>query len=442
MSALAQVLCQRGHRVSGSDRTYDRGLNRRLFAKLQAQGITLFPQGGTQMPPDLDCMVVSTAIEASNPELRYAREHALPVVHRAEVLAGMFNSSRGIGVAGTSGKSTVTGMIASILDHAGMPATVVNGGIINGYASRVLVGNARNADSDLMVTEVDESDGSIRHFVAHIGVITNISRDHKELGELQALFREFAGSVAGRLVVNGDCPELRAYRSGNVLTYGLGEHNAIRASRMAPAAWGSTFACRESAIALQVPGRHNVYNALAAIGVAEALGIPLAACRRGLASFRGIRRRLERSGCGNGITVVDDFAHNPDKIAASLEALKRTGQRRIIIFQPHGYGPTRFMLTDLARAFSSGLSRRDVLICLAVYDAGGTADRSIASSDLLRAVTGPELLDMPERSAVASFLAGAARPGDVIAVMGARDDTLRGFAQAICRRLCRGPRPA
>jgi UDP-N-acetylmuramate--alanine ligase len=186
---------------------------------------------------------------------------------------------------------------------------------------------------------------------------------------------------------------------------------------------------------LRVPGRHNLLNALAAIAVGGALGIPLPAISKGLGAFKGVKRRLDIVGRRNSVIVVDDFGHNPDKIAASINALRPIGKRLLIVFQPHGYGPTRFLLGELARAFSAHLRPADMLIALKIYDAGGTADRSISSEDLLALVRGPQCRYSAERPEAISFLKEQARPGDVIAVMGARDDSLSAFARQILKKI-------
>lgn len=430
MSSLAQILRSRGNWVGGSDRAYDRNQNRAFFRKLKQQGIELFPQNRNSLAPKPDVLVVSTAIEESNRELTRARAELTPVLHRADLLAQLFNQSLGIGIAGTSGKSTVTGMVAAVLDAAGRDPTVVNGGIIKQYVSRTQVGNAKNGSSEVMVVEADESDGSIVRFHSRIAAITNISKDHKEIDELRGLFQTFAENTSGCLILNDDCPNSRGLSSSCAVTFGMHQAADIRQDRT-----GTRFQACGEAFRIRVPGLHNVSNALAAIAVGKALDIPAAVIRAGLASFRGIRRRLDRVGTRKGITVIDDFAHNPDKISASIEALRSIGARLLVVFQPHGYGPTRFLLPELGRAFSSSLRPADLLVLLDIFDAGGTADRTITSQALLDVVCGAQKRYAHSRTEAIDVLCRTARPGDVIAVMGARDDTLSQFASRILREL-------
>jgi UDP-N-acetylmuramate--alanine ligase len=287
-----------------------------------------------------------------------------------------------------------------------------------------------------MVCEADESDGSIVRYRPAIAVITNITRDHKDLPELRSLFQTFAGQTTDTLITCADCPEASAVSCRlRRITYGLSPGCDITPEHIDMRPEGSVFFVDGVRFRLRVPGRHNLQNALAALAVGRALELPLPALAKGLAAFRGVRRRLDSVGKTGGILVVDDFGHNPDKIAASIAALRPMGSRLIIVFQPHGYGPTRFLLPELAQTFSSQLRPRDILVCLKIYDAGGTADRSISSRDLLERVSGPRCEYVPERQEALAFLKEHARPGDVIAVMGARDDSLTTFARSILRGL-------
>lgn len=435
MSPLAQVMRKQGFRVAGSDRRHDRGQSTALFQTLQRQGIDLFPQQGASMPTDCDVLITSTAIEGTSSEVAKARKNGIPVLHRADLLAELFNPVHGIGIAGTSGKSTVTGMVAAILDAAGENPTVINGGFIKNYASPDAPGNARCGAPDLFVAEIDESDGSIAKFTPSCGVVTNISKDHKEIDELMELFSAFAAHTSGSLALNGDCPHCRKLPASSPVSFGLGGHNHVRADAVRAEGFGSSFAVDGIRYAIGLPGIHNVYNALAALAVADIRGIDTAARRKGLSAFQGVKRRLDRVGTRAGVTVIDDFAHNPDKINASVGTLKAIGVRLCIIFQPHGFGPTRFMLNELAEAFSCALASTDMLIMLDIYDAGGTAVRTIKATDLLDAVAGPEKKYAASRDEAMREATRCVRPGDIIAVMGARDDTLSEFAARILSSL-------
>jgi UDP-N-acetylmuramate--alanine ligase len=437
MSSLAQLMNLKGNKVAGSDRSFDQKKNRLFFNKLQKQGILLFPQEESSISEDIDFLVVSSAIEDDNRETRKAKSLMIPIVRRAELLANMFNRSYGVGIAGTSGKSTVTGMVASILDAAGKDPTVINGGIIKQYVSNDCIGNAKAGSSEFMISEVDESDGSILQFSPEIGVITNISKDHKEIAELKELFQAFASKTSKYLIVNGDCPQSKSIIKNGAVTFGINSSNIFSAENIEYYKNGTRFRTKGASYSINVPGLHNIYNALASIAVGSVLNIPEEMIKKGLASFKGIKRRLDFVGHKNGITVIDDFAHNPDKIKASISTLKGMGKRVIVIFQPHGFGPTRFLLNELSETFSASLDASDFLVCLNIYDAGGTADRSITALSLLNGISGPSLLHANDRKNALSIVSKIIKEGDVIAVMGARDDTLSDFAKKILRMIGR-----
>jgi UDP-N-acetylmuramate--alanine ligase len=437
MSSLAQVVKSRGNQVTGSDRSHDRALNDDLFRLLRDQGIELFPQDGSGLTADTDVVVVSTAIEKDNPDIKKAQMLGIPVFHRAKLLAEIFNPSFGIAVGGTSGKSTVTGMISVILEKAGLDPTVINGGVINSFQGEQWLGNARLGTSNMMVIETDESDGSIVNFSPQVGVITNISRDHKDVGELLSLFDTFVQAIKGCLVINGDCPLAGKIRpqGKRIITYGFAEGDDIKADNMRMSPDFSQFQVQDTSFQLFLPGRHNVSNALAAISVARYLDIDPHHMQEALEGFRGIKRRLELIGKVNGISLFDDFSHNPAKIASAIETLRMAGKRLIVIFQPHGYGPTKFLLEELAEVFNHALLPSDHLFLTKIYDAGGSAERTVSSLDLLRKVTGPAVQHSPDREGLISEVKKIARAGDAVVVMGARDDTLSLFVRRLARSL-------
>lgn len=430
MSAIAQVLRARGAIVRGSDRGFDRGQNVATQDALRAQGIELVPQDGSEVAGS-DVLVVSTAVEESIPDVRAAREAGIPIRRRAEVLAeDIFNGQQGIAIGGTSGKTTVTGMTGHILAHAGRRPTVVNGGIMVNVQKAPLLGNALPGDPNLPVIEADESDGTIAYYQPHIAVITNISEDHKPLPELRPLFRDFIAR-ADHSVTNARCAESQALGPS-------GRQFSIDAvCELRTAAASSSFRLRDVAFQLPVPGRHNVENALAAIAACECLGVSLAESAAALAEFAGIGRRLQVMGQARGITVIDDFAHNPDKIAAALAALKLGQGRLLVTFQPHGFAPTRFLWDGLVQAFSEGLGSDDLLLLPDIYYAGGTTTADVNSADLAADIrqAGANCEHRNTREAIAEALIANSASGDTIVVMGARDPSLALFARELLTSL-------
>jgi len=445
MLPLATIVAARGAAVKGSDRALDQGRTGDKFAFLEARGIKLFPQDGSGITRKSQILVTSAAVEDSIPDVIKARKLGAEEMRRANLLAALFNESpTSIGVAGTSGKSTVTGMIGWILHALGRQPTVMNGAVMKNFVSdQAPFASALVGESGLFVSEVDESDGSIALYDPEIAVLNNVSLEHKSMEELRRLFGAFIGK-AECAVLNLDDEEVAKLVAllpeDRVLTYGLDRGNAyIRAEDIVEAPGGVTFTVIERAdgaraeVALKVPGRHNVSNALAAIGAVRACGISLAQAADALGGFAGLRRRMEVVGQASGVTVIDDFGHNPDKIAASLATLHAFPGRLLVLFQPHGYGPLKTMKNELIDCFARKLGDEDVLIMPDPVYFGGTTDKSVGSADIIAGVAaaGRQAEHVAERFAAGARLVTLACPGDRIVIMGARDDTLSQFAAEV-----------
>ncbi|HHT9121135.1 MAG TPA: UDP-N-acetylmuramate--L-alanine ligase [Candidatus Hypogeohydataceae bacterium YC41] len=440
MSPLAQLLRARGHRVSGSDRNLDRGLNQTLFQQLSSLGVACFPQDGSGVSESTSMVVISSAIEEDNQDIKKAGELGIPIIQRASLLAILFNERHGIAIAGTNGKTTVTGMITCIMDRAGLDPTAVVGGYMKNYVSEARPGNFRVGQSDIMCIEADESDGTLAYYRPTLGVVTSISKDHKPLEALMGLFLIFLQN-SRRLVINIDCPILNKVKLPlkETLTYGLGEKANIRATEIIYKSWGSGFRVGGVDFELKVPGRHNVMNALAAIAACSLESITLEKAAEALREFQGIKRRLDLAGEAHGIKVIDDFGHNPDKIRAALETVKQGCERVFVVYQPHGFGPTKFMKEELIEVFSKTISKEDVLFMPEILYMGGTAKKDISSQMLVKELVkgGVNAYYFRERKHILGPLIAEARPGDTILVMGARDETLTDFCQEILARLRR-----
>ncbi len=437
MSPMAAILRQQGYPVSGSDRARDQRQTPEKFAQLESLGVRLFTQDGSGITPTIDAVVVSSAIEESIPDIQAARRQGIPILKRAEILAGMFEGRKGIAVGGTSGKTTVTGMTGHILAACGFDPVIVNGGVmINVNASY------RTGRGDWIVAETDESDGSIALFTPRIAILNNVTLDHKPIAELRGLFHDFIGRAKAGSVVNYDDPEACSLAGKNPDVLGFGIENPaamLKAYDIVFNSHGSTFTAQDMrtqtmlSCQLNVPGHHNILNALAAVGAATLAGIDMKDAVQALAHFKGIRRRLEVTGTACGITIIDDFAHNPDKIAATLATLRQSPGRLLVMFQPHGYGPMKMMRKELAEAFASGLRPEDILVMPEIFYAGGTAARDISSADLIGDIAreGRKAIFVKTRGEAGDYLVQNAAEGDRIVVMGARDDTLSLFAREI-----------
>jgi UDP-N-acetylmuramate--alanine ligase len=446
MLPLANIVRDGGARVAGSDRALDQGRLAPKFEWLKSLGIDIFPQDGSGLNSAEQILIASAAVEDSVPDVAHAKELGCTRMTRAELLAELFNTSpRSVAIGGTSGKSTVTGMIGWIMTDAGMDPTIMNGGVMKNFVSSdTPFASARVGHGDVFVSEVDESDGSIALFQPEVAVLNNISLDHKSLDELRALFGDFARG-AKSAIWNADDIETVALLAPMALkgsvSFGFTDRADVRAVDVVDMPLASHFTLRAGGeswpVTLQVPGRHNISNALAALAAAQALGVPIAQAIHGIERFTGLARRFDIVGIAGGITVIDDFGHNPDKTAATLTTLKAFPGRIIAFFQPHGYGPIRVMGSELAQVFARHLNRDDHLIlCDPVYF-GGTVDRRLGSQSITDAVAaaGRQAEYIPDREDCGNRIVELAQPGDRIVIMGARDDTLSGFAADVLARL-------
>ena len=382
MSALAQALVSLGHSVSGADRVVsspDRTLWPPSIRRLAALGVKVFPDDGSGVDASIQRVIVSTAIEPDNPGLANAQKLGIPVVHRAAALAEALSSFKLVAVAGTCGKSTVTAMLAHVLAACGLDPFCVNGAAVVGWN-----GSVRPGEGPYAVAEVDESDKSLTAFRPFAAIITNASADHYSKEEMDEVFDAFVKDVPG------------------------------------PVIDGRKVSCSADC---SLPGEHNRQNAGLALAMAVALGADEQRARVALMDFPGVERRLQRIGrCGEA-EVFDDYAHNPEKLHAMLTTLQAQTEKGVaIVWRPHGYGPLRKMLEPLAAMFSETLRPQDRLILLPVYDAGGTADRSVQSDALAARVSGSVFLETPEE--VYRLLMAQASAFGAIVTAGARDPGL------------------
>jgi UDP-N-acetylmuramate--alanine ligase len=451
MLPLANIVRDQGAAVAGSDRALDQGRLGAKFEWLESLGISLHKQDGSGITSSDQILIASAAIEDTVPDIAKANALGCARMTRAELLAQLFNAApRSIAVGGTSGKSTVTGMIGWILTDGGMDPTIMNGAVMKNFVAEnapfasARVGHVKHDGADIFVSEVDESDGSIALFRPEIAVLNNVSLDHKSLEELRVLFGDFAKG-AKTAIWNADDIETVALMTPmglqNALSFGFTDRADIRATDVIDLPLGSRFILKARGeslpVILQVPGRHNIANALAAIAAAITMGITVAGAIHAMERFTGLARRFDIVGIAGGITVIDDFGHNPDKTSATLATLKAFPGRIIAFFQPHGYGPIRVMGQELAQVFAANLGRDDYLIlCDPVYY-GGTVDKSIGSASITDAVTaaGRQAEHIASREECGNRIVDLAQSGDRIVIMGARDDTLSAFAADVLGRL-------
>ncbi|MBO9542746.1 UDP-N-acetylmuramate--L-alanine ligase [bacterium] len=417
MSAIAQILHERGGRVSGSDQAASATSER-----LAGLGIRVHVGHRAENVEGAEVVVVSTAVGETNPELAYARAHGLPVRHRSELLADLMAGHRTVAVAGTHGKTTTTGMVASILLGAELDPTVLVGGHLPSIG-----GTARTGHGPFLVAEADESDKSISRLTAEIAILTNLEGDHLEhysgLDEIYEVMVGFLNRLpeGASVVACIDDPGVRAVLprlTGRVQTYGFSEDAMHRLEGEVLEGTGASFALAGVPYRVQVPGRHNVLNAAAAIVASGLLGLAPDAIRPGLEAFCGVGRRFQTKGTAHGVTVVDDYAHHPSEIRATLQAASLMGRRTWVIFQPHRYTRTAALFEDFAKAFEGahGVAVMDV------YSAG-EAPNGATSDKLVERMQAESLpagvRHCPDHAAVVAAMAPLLEPGDLVLLMGA-----------------------
>ena len=427
MSGIAEVLLDAGFEVSGSD-ARESDTTRRLVS-LGAR--VEFGHRASNLG-DADVVVFSSAVARDNPELAGARERAIPVIPRAEMLAELMRLKDGVAIAGSHGKTTTTSLVATVLQQAGVDPTVIIGGKLNALGS-----NARRGEGQLLVAEADESDGSFLHLTPAIAVVTNIDPEHLDHygthERVKQAFVDFANRVPfyGLVVACLDHPHVQDILpriERRTLTYGLAAQADYRARNPRMEGLSTRFeVVRRGELlgefCVRMPGIHNVLNALAVLAVTDELGVPHDVVRAALATFAGVQRRFTVVGEEAGVTVVDDYAHHPAEVQATLEAAVRAYGRRIVVaFQPHRYSRTRDCFDELVRAFN----RADVLVVTDVYAAGEAPIAGADAQSLVAAIRSRghrDVAHIPERTALADALLARVRPGDIVLTLGAGDIT-------------------
>ncbi len=440
MSSLAQVLKKQGHDVRGSDRNFDLGRDAVNKAALEKLGIRLFPQDGSGVTEDLDFVCASTAVEDTIADIKVAKQKGVTIKTRPELLQEVFHGYKyGVAVGGTSGKTTTTAMIGFILDKAGKKPCMINGGLLRDYENAGGIPNIIFNDGDICVIEADESNGSIDLYHPSVSVINNISADHKSLEELVALFQAFADRTKDLVIVNADYELCRQIKSPHLRTFSLKDSTAdFYASNIRAVAGGTLYNLNGREFRLNLIGAFNVANALAAIAACTEFGVTRFEAAQILQDFHGTKRRLEVIGQKNGVTVIDDFAHNPDKVKASVSALKQYNGRLIIMFQPHGFGPMRSLGKEIMAEFVQNMVEEDVLIMPEIFFVGGTVTKDISSVDLIeyaRSLGKKEAYFVADKAAAADLILKNAKAGDRVVIMGARDNSLTDLCHHILERL-------
>ena len=445
MSAIAQYLAGIGKNVSGSDRYFTTDEPNDTKTKLEAEGIKCFLQNGDGITAETDLAVVSTAIEDTVAEVVKAKQLNIPVLKRSEVLALIAQSKKTIAVGGTSGKSTTSAMLFDILQYAGSQPSIISGAGLTGIIKEGKIGNAKVGAGDWLVIEADESDGSIVKYHPEIGLLLNVDKDHQEIDELMQIFGTFKKNTKELFIVN-QSNVLAKQLSQNIQHDFSAEEKSgagFIATNFKQEGFSISFTIhnpersRRAPFTINAIGRHNMENALAATAVANQLGVDFKICAAALQHYEGIYRRNQILGNKNGIWLIDDYAHNPVKCAAAIAACQPLANKVVAWFQPHGYGPTRFLRNDFVKELAAVLRPQDEIWMSEIFYAGGTAVKDISAGDLINDIKalGKNAFFVENRD----DLLKTARPhltgSPVLLLMGARDPGLEKFAKKIWHEL-------
>lgn len=419
MSGIAEILLDFGYRISGSDIKVSN-----VTERLEKKGAVIhIGQRAENITGDIDAIVRSSAIRDNNPELVRAKELGIEIVHRSQMLAVLMEDKRAVCVAGAHGKTTTSSMIALMLELAGQDPTIVVGGEISQIGS-----NAKSGQSDILVAEADESDGSFLNLLPWMAVITNVEEDHldhyKNLEEIRQAFIAFVQKTGkdGVAVLNFDCAETRgmaALAPGKVISYGFADGVTVQGrnwryeqgKNMADVYYQGQLL---GVLQLEVPGRHNISNGLAAIAAGLELGMSFADMAAGLAQFGGARRRFQLLGRVHDIQIIDDYAHHPTEVAATIQAARGVHQGRLVaVFQPHRYSRTKFLADKFAESFHLA----DEVILTDVYGAGEDLSEGAESQVILDCMQ--QSAQIVHRERLNAFLLDFVKPGDLVLMMGA-----------------------
>ncbi|WP_027376835.1 UDP-N-acetylmuramate--L-alanine ligase [Kaistella palustris] len=438
MSALAQYLQGTGKDVSGSDRYFHPGESNKTKEQLENEGIKCYLQDGSGIGAETDLVVASTAIEDTVYEIQKAKELGIPVIRRSELLALIAKSKKTIAVAGTSGKSTTSAMLYQILLDAGFDPSIISGAGLTSIIKKGKIGNAAVGAGEWLIIEADESDGSVVQYTPEIGLLLNIDKDHQEIEELTDLFTVFKKNTKGLFIVNQSNTLAKSLSANSENDFGFEDSNAgYNAERFKQDSLSLTFEIRGQQFQMNSLGQHSVENAAAAVAVANQIGVDLETCAASLAKYQGIYRRHQILGKKNGVWVIDDYAHNPAKCAASIRACQPLAEKVVAWFQPHGYKPTRFLKDDFIKEISEALRPQDEIWMSEIFYAGGTAVKDISAEELTDGIeaSGKNAFFVEDRNALLKILRPDLQPGTVLLLMGARDPGLENFCSNLYENL-------
>lgn len=439
MSAIAQYLAGIQKNVSGSDRYFKPGEYNETKEKLEAEGIQCFLQNGEGITSQTDLVVVSTAIEDTVAEVVKARQLNIPILKRSEVLSLIAKSKKTIAVAGTSGKSTTSAMLFDILQYAKMQPSIISGAGLTSIIKEGKIGNAKVGAGEWLVIEADESDGSIVQYHPEVGLLLNVDKDHQEIDELMQLFGTFKNNTKEIFIVNQYNSLARQLSQNIQHDFSSDEKSGAGfiATNFKQEGFSIQYSIFNVQFSIHAMGRHNMENALAATAVANQLGVDLNICAEALKHYEGIYRRNQILGNKNGVWVIDDYAHNPVKCAAAIASCQPLANKVVAWFQPHGYGPTRFLRNDFVKELAAVLRDEDEIWMSEIFYAGGTAVKDISANDLINDIKalGKKAFFVEDRKNFVETVRPHLSGNAVLLLMGARDPSLEIFSRSVFENL-------
>jgi UDP-N-acetylmuramate--alanine ligase len=433
LSAIAGFVADQRHSVTGSDRLFDGNPEHPLCKHLKANGISIVPQDGNSIDGSLDLAVFSTAVEKNNPDFSRAEKLGIPVKTRPEYLAGIISHYRTIAVAGTSGKSTIASMLAFSMQKLGMEPNFIGGGSAKQFKTSRNAGNYISADSDILIVEACESDGTIVKYMPSYSIISNLDLDHHAIEETAPMFERLSVNTSEFVITGSDDRNLASCNIKNTIGFSIDKNSKYQAKDVEYHFFQTLFKVNAQKFEIHLPGKHNLYNALACIAFLEEIGVPGKNISSALAEFSGLERRFDIHLNNGKNMVIDDYAHNPHKISNLMQTVQKISNKVCYIFQPHGYGPARLLKNGYIEVFVKNLRDSDHLVLLPIYYAGGKTSKDIASNDIADEVrsSGKSVEVIENRTKVIEKVG----IWDTYVVFGARDDSLSDFAKMIAERL-------
>jgi len=433
VSAIACFMADRGHTVTGSDRSFDSNPAHPLYTLLKSNGILIVPQDGNALDRSFDFAVFSTAVEHDTPEFIKTASLGIPIKTRPEYLADLASEFKTIAVAGTSGKSTTAGMLAFLMQKLGLRPNFISGGRVKQFKTEKHPGNSLSGDSDILIMEACESDGTITRYKPEHVILLNLHLDHHAIEVTAEMFKTLIDNKRGLVVMNADDQKLRKITTKNVITFSIDYPSKYKATDIIYKPWNTDFSLYGIHFTLSLPGRYNLYNALSCIAMLSEMGISMKDISTIIHEYEGIERRFDVHLNDGKWLVIDDYAHNPHKLSSLMQAMKNIRKGVCYIFQPHGFGPTRMMKEEYIDVFAQNLDDSDHLILLPILYVGGTARKDISSHDLADGIRdkGKSVEVIEERDDILKIL----HKWDNYVICGARDETLSDFARVIAETL-------